>query len=76
MKLFVVSRHDSRNEKKHPQKHKTAKSKPTSTKLKQKQPSKGVRRKRCSENTQQVYRRKPMPKCNFKKVAKHFLHKK
>ena len=24
---------------------------------------KGVSRKRCSENTQQIYKRRPMPKC-------------
>ena len=24
----------------------------------------------CSENMQQIYRRMPMPKCNFNKVAK------
>ena len=31
----------------------------------QKQPSRGVQRKRCSENMQQIYRRTPMAKCNF-----------
>ena len=31
----------------------------------QKQPLKGVPRKRCSENMQQIYRRAPMPKCGF-----------
>ena len=36
----------------------------------QKQPSRGVLRKRCSENMQQIYRRKPMGKCYFNKVAK------
>ena len=36
----------------------------------QKQPPKGVSRKRCSENMQQIYRRTPMPKCDFNKVAK------
>ena len=36
----------------------------------QKQPSRGVLRKRCSENMRQIYRRTPMPKCDFKKVAK------
>ena len=36
----------------------------------QKQPSSGVLRKRCSENMQQIYRRKPMPKCDFNRVAK------
>ena len=36
----------------------------------QKQPPRGVRRKRCSENMQQNYRRTPMPKCDFNKVAK------
>ena len=28
--------------------------------------------KRCSENMQQIYRRTPMPKCDFNKVAKQF----
>ena len=32
----------------------------------QKQPFRGVLRKRCSENMQQMYRKKPMPKCDFK----------
>ena len=36
----------------------------------QKQPFKGVLLKRCSENMQQIYRRTPMPKCDFNKVAK------
>ena len=36
----------------------------------QKHPSRGVFRKRCSENIQQTYRRKPMLKCDFNKVAK------
>ena len=36
----------------------------------QKQSSIGVLRKRCSENVQQIYRRSPMPKCHFNKVAK------
>ena len=31
----------------------------------QKQPSRGVLKKRCSENMQQIYRRTPMPKCNL-----------
>ena len=34
----------------------------------QKQPSRGVPRKRCSGNIQQIYRRTPMPKCDFNKV--------
>ena len=34
----------------------------------QKQPSRGVLRKRCSENMQQIYR-KPMPKCDFNEFA-------
>ena len=38
--------------------------------LLQKQPLKGVLEKRCSENMQQIYRRTPMPKCDFNKVAK------
>ena len=29
----------------------------------------GVLRKSCSENMQQIYRRTPMPKCDFNKVA-------
>ena len=35
----------------------------------QKQPPRGILRKRCSENMQQIYRRTPMPKCDFNKVA-------
>ena len=35
----------------------------------QKQPTRGVPRKRCSENIQQIYRRTPMPKCGFNNVA-------
>ena len=35
----------------------------------QKQPSRGVLRKRCSENIQQIYKRTPMPKCDFNKDA-------
>ena len=35
----------------------------------QKQSSRGVLGKRCSENMQQIYRRTPMPKCDFNKVA-------
>ena len=31
----------------------------------QKQPYRSILRKRCSENMQQIYRRTPMPKCNF-----------
>ena len=34
-----------------------------------KQLSRGVLKKRCSENMQQIYRRTPMPKCDFNKVA-------
>ena len=30
----------------------------------------GVPRKRCSEKMQQIYRKTPMPKCDFNKVAK------
>ena len=30
----------------------------------------GVLRKRCSKNMQQIYRRTPIPKCDFNKVAK------
>ena len=35
----------------------------------QKQPSRGVFKKRCSEDMQHIYRRTPMPKSNFNKVA-------
>ena len=35
----------------------------------QKQPPRGVIRKRCSENMQQIYGRTIMPKCNFNKAA-------
>ena len=33
------------------------------------QPPRGVLKKRCSENIQQIYRRTSMPKCDFNKVA-------
>ena len=36
----------------------------------QKQSPRGVPRKRCSENMQQIYRRTPMSKCDFNKVPK------
>ena len=39
----------------------------------QKQPSSGVLRKKCSENMQQIYRRKPMSKFDFNKVAFNFI---
>ena len=35
----------------------------------QKQPFRGVLGKRYSENMQQTYRRTPMPKCGYNKVA-------
>ena len=35
----------------------------------QKQPSRGALKKKCSENTQQIYGRTDMPKCDFNKVA-------
>ena len=35
----------------------------------QKQPSRGVLWKKCSENMQEIYRKTPMPKCDFNKVA-------
>ena len=35
----------------------------------QKQPPRGVPRKRCSENMQQINRRTPVRKCDFNKVA-------
>ena len=36
----------------------------------QKQPTRGVLKKRCYENMQQIYRRTPMPKSDFNKAAK------
>ena len=39
----------------------------------QKQPSRNVLKKRCTENTQQIYRRTPMPKRGFSKVACNFI---
>ena len=42
---------------------------PQKTYLYQKQPSRSVPRKTCSENMQQIYRRTPIPKCDFNKVA-------
>ena len=35
----------------------------------EKQPDRGVLKRRCSENMQQIYRRAAMLKCNFNKVA-------
>ena len=35
----------------------------------QKQPLRGVLKKKCSENMLQIYKRTPMPKCDFNKVA-------
>ena len=35
----------------------------------QKQPPRGVLSKKYSENMQHIYRRTPMPKCDFNKVA-------
>ena len=35
----------------------------------QKQPSRAVLTKACSENMKQIYRRTPMPKCDFNKVT-------
>ena len=37
--------------------------------------NRGVLRKRCSENMEQIYRRTPTPKCDFDKVAKQLLKK-
>ena len=34
----------------------------------QKQLSRGVVKRGCSENIQQIYRKTPMPKCDFNKV--------
>ena len=38
----------------------------------QKQPSRGIIWKRCSENMQQIYRRTPVPKCDFNKATLQF----
>ena len=38
-------------------------------KNRQKQPTRGVPRKRCSAIVQQMNRKTPMPKCDFNKVA-------
>ena len=35
----------------------------------QEQPTRGVLKKSCSENMQQLYKRTPMPKCDFNKDA-------
>ena len=35
----------------------------------QKQPPRGILKKMCSENTQQIYMKTPMLKCDFNKVA-------
>ena len=43
----------------------------THSKILQKQPSRGVLKKRCSKNMQQIYRT-PTPNCDFNKVAKQF----
>ena len=43
-----------------------------SSKFYQKEPSRGVLSKRCSENMQQIYRRTPMPKCDFSKATLQF----
>ena len=40
----------------------------------QKQPSRGIPRKKCSEDMQQIYNRTAMPKCNFNKVAKQLYY--
>ena len=38
-----------------------------------KQSSRGVHRKSCSENMQQICRRTPVPKFDFNKVASNFI---
>ena len=35
----------------------------------QKQPPRGVLKKKCSDNMQQIYKRSTMPKCNFNEIA-------
>ena len=39
----------------------------------QTQPTRGVLKKSCSENMQQIYRRTPMPECDFNKVGKQLF---
>ena len=39
-----------------------------------KKPPTGVPRKRCFKNIQQIYRRAPMPKCDFHKVTKQLYY--
>ena len=39
----------------------------------QNQPPRGVLKKSCSENMQQIYRKTPLLKCDFNKVALHFI---
>ena len=41
-----------------------------SLRKRQKQPSRGVLMKRCSENMQQIYKRTPTPICDFNEVTK------
>ena len=41
--------------------------------MEQRQPSKGVLIKRCSENMQQVYWKTSMPKFDFSKIALNFI---
>ena len=41
----------------------------------QKQPSRGVLKRRCSENVEQINRRTPMSKSDFNKVAKQLCCK-
>ena len=43
------------------------------TRKNHKQPPRGVLRKRCSQSIQQIYRRAPMLKCNFNKVARNVI---
>ena len=45
------------------------------TKEVQKQAFRGVLTKRCCENMHQIYSRRPMPNCDFNKVAKATLLK-
>ena len=41
--------------------------------IRQKQRSRGVLGEKCSEKMRQIYRRTPIPKCDFNKVAKQHL---
>ena len=53
--------------------HTSLQRKQVKTCLNQKQLSRVVPRKKCSGNMQHIYRKTPMPKCDFNKVASNFI---